>query len=88
LDGSSLNASSVADDGVGIFTITYVNNFLRTGKFNYGTSMHLTTIDMAVYGIAARSTSTDQYTACDATGPTDSEVDHARNLMTVIGDLA
>ncbi len=87
-DANSLNVSSGADNGVGIFTITYVNNFSGVAKYNYGTSLHLSTIDMAVYGVEARQTSSDQYRACDATGPTDGEVDHARNLMTVIGDLA
>jgi len=87
-DGSGLNTSSATDGGIGIFTINYTNNFIRAGKYNYGTSLHLTTIDMATYGVAERYTGSDKYTACDATGPTDSEVDHARNLMAVFGDLA
>ena len=87
-DANSINVSSGADNGVGIFTISYTNNFDAVAKYNYGTSLHLSTIDMAVYGVEARQTSSDQYRACDATGPTDGEVDHARNLMTVIGDLA
>ena len=88
LDGNSLNVSSGTDNGVGIFTISYTNNFSAVSKYNYGTSLHLTTIDMATYGVAERYTGSDKYTACDATGPTDSEVDHARNLMIVFGDLA
>ena len=43
---------------------------------------------MAVYGIVSRGTSSDQYEAVDATGPTDSQVDHARNMIAVFGDLA
>jgi hypothetical protein len=88
LDGSDLNTSSATDGGIGIFTINYTNNFIRSGKYNYGTSFHITTIDMCVYGVASRSTSSDTYGAIDGTGPTDSYVDHARNLMTVFGDLA
>ena len=88
LDGSDLNTSSVTDGGIGIFTINYTNNFTRVGKYNYGTSLHLTTIDMSVYGVEERYTGSDKYRSVDATGPTDSEVDHARNLMIVFGDLA
>ena len=87
-DANNLNVSSGADNGVGIFTISYTNNFAAVAKFNYGTSLHLTTVDMAVYGVEARQTSDDKYRACDGAGPTDSEVDHARNMMTVFGDLA
>ena len=88
LDSNSLNASSGADNGVGIFTISYTSSFGAVAKYNYGTSLHLTTVDMAVYGVEERYTGSDKYRACDATGPTDSEVDHARNLMIVFGDLA
>ena len=88
LDGNSLNVSSGVDNGIGIFTITYTNNFSVVGKYSYGTSLHLTVVDMAVYGVEERQTSYDKYRACDATGPTDGEVDHARNLMIVFGDLA
>ena len=88
LDGNSLNVSSGADNGVGIFTISYTNGFNAVGKYNYGTSLHLTTVDMAVYGVEERYTGSDKYRCCDATGPTDGEVDHARNLMIVFGDLA
>ena len=88
LDGSDLNTSSATDGGIGIFTINYTNNFIRNAKYNYGTSMHLTTLDMCVYGVATRFTSSDTYGAIDGTGPSDNYVDHARNLMTVFGDLA
>lgn len=87
-DANSLNVSSGADNGVGIFTISYTNSFSGVSKYCYGTSVHLTTVDMAVYGVEERYTGSDKYRCCDATGPTDLEVDHARNLMTVIGDLA
>ena len=88
LDQNSINVSSGADNGVGIFTVSYTNNFDAVAKYNYGTSLHLTTVDMAVYGVEDRNTGNDKYRCCDATGPTDSEVDHARNLMIVFGDLA
>lgn len=88
LDANSFNVSSGADNGVGIFTISYTNNFAAVAKFNYGTSLHLSTVDMGVYGVETRQTSDDKYRCCDATGPTDGEVDHARNMMTVFGDLA
>ena len=87
-DANNLNVSSGADNGVGIFTISYTSAFAAVAKFNYGTSRHLTTVDMAVYGVEDRQTGSDKYRACDATGPTDGEVDHARNMMTVFGDLA
>ena len=87
-DANNLNVSSGADNGVGIFTISYTSSFDSVAKYNYGTSLHLTTVDMAVYGVEDRQTGSDKYRACDATGPTDSEVDHARNLMIVFGDLA
>lgn len=88
LDNNNFNVSSGADNGVGIFTISYTHIFAAVEKFNYGTSLHLSTVDMAVYGVEARNTSNDKYRCCDATGPTDSEVDHARNMMTVFGELA
>jgi len=88
LDQNSINVSSGADNGVGIFTVSYTNNFDAVTKYNYGTSLHLTTVDMGVYGVEERYAGSDKYRCCDATGPTDSEVDHARNLMIVFGDLA
>ena len=88
LDGTDLNTSSAVDGGVGIFTVNYANNFSGAAKYNYGTSFHITTLDMCVYGVASRATSSDTYGAIDGTGPSDSYVDHARNLMTVFGDLA
>ena len=88
LDGTDLNTSSAVDGGVGIFTVNYANNFSASAKYNYGTSFHITTLDMCVYGVASRATSSDTYGAIDGTGPSDSYVDHARNLMTVFGDLA
>lgn len=88
LDGNSLNVSSAADNGVGIFTISYTSSFNAAAKYNYGTSLHLTTVDIAVYGVEERYTGSDKYRCVDATGPTDAEVDHARNLMIVFGDLA
>lgn len=87
-DANNLNVSSGADVAVGKWTITYTNNFSGIAKQNFGTSFHITTIDMAVYGVVARATSSDQYEAVDATGPTDSQVDHARNMIAVFGDLA
>ena len=87
-DANNLNVSSGADNGVGIFTISYTSAFAAVAKFNYGTSLHLTTVDMAVYGVEDRQTGSDKYRACDGAGPTDTEVDHARNMMTVFGDLA
>ena len=87
-DANNVNVSSGADNGVGIFTISYTSVFAAVAKFNYGTSLHLTTVDMAVYGVEERQTGSDKYRACDGAGPTDSEVDHARNMMTVFGDLA
>lgn len=87
-DANNLNVSSGADVAVGKWTITYTNNFSAVAKQNFGTSFHITTVDMAVYGVISRATSSDQYEAVDATGPTDSQVDHARNMIAVFGDLA
>ena len=87
-DANNFNVSSGADVAVGKFTISYTNNFSAVSKFNFGTSLHLTTVDMSVYGVISRTTSSDEYESVDGTGPTDSQVDHARNMVSVFGDLA